>query len=340
MTLMEFSESFCTKKCSATSHCNQPPQRHPKLYFGRGTLHSKCSKLNLWNMFFWKINQDKENYGEGRAALQSLVHDYKEAYHALSKEEQEDLLKEFLSRLRLLVSMLKVNDITQTLNTVENEVSRFIKIYILHSLKCCTGTKSILFTTCGSTDLPLWGITFTTKGVQNFIGPVMGIDNQDFMSKMEGFTIQGMKLASDTRTLICWLIYIELLVQHYQVVITGWPDSIKFTNLSNVSSALPDLKMLERHLVWGATKWVTIDDNELGRLYLEHDEQLNSGNIIDHHRHTRSDKGRKRKQPAVSQKKNTNRNKTHKNAEFIESNQSATAPLADMSGPSTTYSPY
>jgi hypothetical protein len=150
------------------------------------------------------------------------------------------------------------------------------------------------------------------------------------------------------------------VVQHYQVVITGWPDSIKFTNLSNVSSALPDLKMLERHLVWGATKWVTIDDNELGRLYLEHDEQLNSGNIIDHHRHTRSDKGRKRKQPAVSQKKNTNRNKTHKNAEFIESSddegepdedpaaantsssadQSATAPLADMSGPSTTYSPY
>jgi hypothetical protein len=40
----------------------------------------------------------------------------------------------------------------------------------------------------------LWGITFTTKGVQNFMGPVMGIDNQDFMSKMEGFTIQGMKV--------------------------------------------------------------------------------------------------------------------------------------------------
>lgn len=156
-----------------------------------------------------------------------------------------------------------------------------------------------------------------------------------------------------------WTHYFRNVVQRYQVVITGWPDSVKFTNLSNVSSALPDLKMLERQWVSGATKWVNIDDDEFERLRLERDEQLDNGEIIDHRRRTRSDKGRKRKQPAVSQKGNTNRNKTHKSAEFIESSddegepdkdpaaattsgpaaQSATAPSADVSGPSTTTHP-
>lgn len=45
----------------------------------------------------------------------------------------------------------------------------------------------------GSTDLPLRGVAFTTEGVDEFMGSVMNIDNQDFVSKMEGFAVQGMK---------------------------------------------------------------------------------------------------------------------------------------------------
>ncbi|KAG0702914.1 hypothetical protein DFH29DRAFT_804326, partial [Suillus ampliporus] len=364
-------------KTIAGSHQKSIRRVQNQLYFGNGKLRTKRSKPNLWNTFCWKKSQDKENHGEGRAALQSLVHDHKEAYHALSKQEQEDLLKEFTEQretktLGLHISMKsKVNDITQTLKAVENE---------LNSLKCHTGAESILFTTRGSMDLPLRGVTFATEGVQHFMGSVMGIDNQDFVSKMEGFAIQGMKgarkshqqLISDTRASIRQLINVKLqeitgepraamqwthyfhnVVQRYQVIIEGWPESIKFTNLSNVSSALPDLKMLERQWKSGATKWITIDDDELEKLRLKRDEQLDNGKITDHRRRTRSDKGRKRKQPPASQKGNTNRHKIHKSAEFIESSdeetepdqpptaatsppsQSATAPSADESGPST-----
>ncbi|KAG2030987.1 hypothetical protein BDR03DRAFT_1016555 [Suillus americanus] len=46
--------------------------------------------------------------------------------------------------------------------------------------------------TCGSTDLPLQGVALATEGVQYFMGSVMGINNQDLVSKMEGFAVQGM----------------------------------------------------------------------------------------------------------------------------------------------------
>jgi len=42
-------------------------------------------------------------------------------------------------------------------------------------------------------DVPLRGVAFATQGVDNFMDTVMGIDNQDLVSKMEGFAIQGMK---------------------------------------------------------------------------------------------------------------------------------------------------
>jgi hypothetical protein len=54
----------------------------------------------------------------------------------------------------------------------------------------------MLYTTHGSTDLPLRSITFATEGVQDFMQSVMGIDNQDLLGKMEGFAVQGVKGAS------------------------------------------------------------------------------------------------------------------------------------------------
>jgi hypothetical protein len=37
------------------------------------------------------------------------------------------------------------------------------------------------------------GFAFATEGVQNFVASVMGFDEQDFVTKMEGFAVQGMK---------------------------------------------------------------------------------------------------------------------------------------------------
>jgi hypothetical protein len=44
----------------------------------------------------------------------------------------------------------------------------------------------------GSTDMPLRGIVFATEGVNDFMTSVMNIDDQDLISKMEGFAIKGM----------------------------------------------------------------------------------------------------------------------------------------------------
>jgi len=51
----------------------------------------------------------------------------------------------------------------------------------------------MLYTTRGSTDLSLRGITFATEGVEKFMGTVMRIDDQDLVSRMEGFAVQGVK---------------------------------------------------------------------------------------------------------------------------------------------------
>jgi len=50
-----------------------------------------------------------------------------------------------------------------------------------------------MYATRGTTDLPLQGIAFTTDGVKDFMGMVMGVDTNDFVSKMEGFAVQGIK---------------------------------------------------------------------------------------------------------------------------------------------------
>jgi len=51
----------------------------------------------------------------------------------------------------------------------------------------------MLYTTRGTTDLPLRGIAFTTDGIASFMGSVMGIETQALISKMEGFAVQGFR---------------------------------------------------------------------------------------------------------------------------------------------------
>jgi len=52
---------------------------------------------------------------------------------------------------------------------------------------------------------------FTTEGVRNFMGSVIGIDDQEFVSKMEGFAVQGIKgsdrIVDDCYYFLCLIIF-------------------------------------------------------------------------------------------------------------------------------------
>lgn len=63
----------------------------------------------------------------------------------------------------------------------------------MSNLKSRTGVETMLFLTRGSTDLPLRGVAFATKGVEDFLESALKTDEQDFIGKMEGFAIQGVK---------------------------------------------------------------------------------------------------------------------------------------------------
>ncbi|KAG2108476.1 uncharacterized protein F5147DRAFT_773676 [Suillus discolor] len=254
-------------KTIAVSHHKCVCHVQNDLYIGHGLLRLRCSKLNAWNAFCWKKNQETENRNQGQGALESLIHKHWNEYLRPLKDEQDNILAEYADWKTTKVTGLcvstksKINDITQTLKAVKNE---------LNSLNCHTG------------------VAFATEGVQHFMGSVMGIDNQDLVSKMEGFAVQGMKgtatnykqQVSKIRSKICdiintklhqfllvfckafdscalielitgdpdarmqWTHYFRNVVQHYQVAIEGWPDNIPFANLSQASSACPNLEML------------------------------------------------------------------------------------------------
>ncbi|KAG1786002.1 hypothetical protein EV424DRAFT_1306164, partial [Suillus variegatus] len=206
------------------------------------------------------------------------------------------------------------------------------------------------YTTCGSTDLPLHGIAFATEGVNEFMGSVMNIDDQDLVSKMEGFAVQGMKGAarnhqkrmSDIRSAIRqeinktlqaithdpkarmhWTHYWRNIVQRYLVVIEGWPENVPFVNLSTVSSALPNLEMLLDKWETGEIHWKHLDEDEYEKLRQERHEKVSSGEVIKKHRQTRSDKGKKREQPSDH---SSQCRKTYKSAQTVISDDKSDIP--------------
>jgi hypothetical protein len=132
-------------KTIASAHHKSVRRVQNDLYIGHGTLRSRRSKLNAWNAFCWKKNQNSENrkFGfsltihslivsatgdQGRRALEQLVREHKAEYYTLSKEEQQDLVKEYAEQKLTKMTGFrtstksKINDITQTLKAVENEV--------------------------------------------------------------------------------------------------------------------------------------------------------------------------------------------------------------------------
>ncbi|KAG1724775.1 hypothetical protein EDB19DRAFT_1834028 [Suillus lakei] len=286
----------------ATTHQKSFHRVQHDLHMGQGLLHSKHSKLSVWNTFCWKKSQEAKtensSYGRGKDALQSLE-------FADQKETKK------ISGVRISMRS-KINDITQTLKAVENE---------LNSLNSRTGAEIMLYMTRGTTDLPLRAITFTIPGVNHFMDSVMGIDTQDFISKMEGFAIQGIKgeVTSKSKAKMQWADYCRNVVNPYQVTIKGWPEHIPFTNLSKASNTLPDLKHLLDCWQTGSTAWKVLDDKELAQLRREHNEKINSSQIIESHCRTQSNKGKKRVQPVATDNVDPVSQKKYKSAETVES---------------------
>ncbi|KAG1781334.1 hypothetical protein EV702DRAFT_1193517 [Suillus placidus] len=347
-------------KTIAASHHKSVRHVQNDLYIGCGLLRSRRSKLNAWNAFCWKKNQETENRNQGRGTLKSLVHEHRDEYLRLSKDEQDDILAEYADWKKTKATGLrvstksKVNDITQTLKAVENK---------LNSLNCRTGTETILYTTRGSTDLPLRGVAFATEGVQHFMGSVMGgrqsrPSQQDgrlrsarderfecaatnhkqqvsaIRSKIRDIVNTKLKLITgDPDAKMQWTHYFRNIVQRYQVAIKGWPDNIPFANLSQASSACPDLEMLYSKWESNQIQWKVLTDEEFEELHLNRQEQIDRGEIIDHRRRTRSDKGMKRKGAAAA---NPSRRKKYKSSETVEDDDRTAARTANRPSPALT----
>ncbi len=82
-------------------------------------------------------------------------------------------------------------------------------------------------------------------------------------------------------------------MQH-KVMIKDWPDNIPFKNLSEASSALPELKILLKQWPDGTIYWSQLTNEEAKHIVEEHKAR---GNVPDAARHARSDHGKKCKCP-------------------------------------------
>ena len=91
-----------------------------------------------------------------------------------------------------------------------------------------------------------------------------------------------------------WAHYFRNVITPYLVAIEGWPTCTPFTNLSTVSSTLPDLELLLRMWESGSIFWKRLSVGQYEALRFECDAKLNSGELVQHTHRTHSDKGQKR----------------------------------------------
>jgi hypothetical protein len=113
-----------------------------------------------------------------------------------------------------------------------------------------------------------------------------------------------------------WANYWRNVVQRYRVMIEGWPENFPFANLSAVSRGLPELENLLRKWRSGAIFWKHLTSDEFERLEKEHEEKIESGDIVEHRRRPRSDRGKKRRREGGND--SGRRKKSHKSAETID----------------------
>jgi hypothetical protein len=153
------------------------------------------------------ILPDAEPDVQGKEILQHLVHDHRSEYQNLTPQQQDELVAEFEEHKGSMATALRVSvksrlkDVSHTLLAVEQEVINTlftlnVRTYTvvphqLTNLRSRTGAETLLFITRGSTDVAMQPTCFATPGVENFLDGVMKMDVQDFLTKLEGFAVQG-----------------------------------------------------------------------------------------------------------------------------------------------------
>ena len=90
-----------------------------------------------------------------------------------------------------------------------------------------------------------------------------------------------------------WKAYFRNIVSRYRVAIEGWPSTIPFANLSDCSSSMPQLEMLQQKWEMDSTYWRKLTDEEFEVLRQQQNEDIESCSIIESTHRTRSDKGAK-----------------------------------------------
>ncbi|KAF8331608.1 hypothetical protein F5887DRAFT_1081199 [Amanita rubescens] len=158
----------------------------------------KHCKISSWNAFIWKKRElEKENQTSngaiGKGVLQDLVKKWQDEYHKLSPVEKAALNKEYeqhkaqVAKGTRISSRSKVRDVVTTVGVVEN---------MLAGLRSRSGMETQVFAACGSVDIPLKSISISTPGVQDFMEKTMHIDQIEYLGKMEGYALQGVKGAA------------------------------------------------------------------------------------------------------------------------------------------------
>ncbi|OJA14556.1 hypothetical protein AZE42_13395 [Rhizopogon vesiculosus] len=129
-----------------------------------------------------------------------------------------------------------------------------------------------------------------------------------------------------------WANYWHNVVQHYRVMIEDWPDNFPFANLSAVSHGLPELENLLRKWRSGAIFWKHLTSDEFEHLQKEHEEKIESGDIVERCRCPHSDRGKKRRREGGDD--SGRQKKSHKSAETVDTDSEDEQPQ-DPTPPST-----
>lgn len=83
--------------------------------------------INFPALTFWLLDSGNSML-HGKEVLQDLVHNHREEYDQLTSQERKDLVREFeeykatKTKALRVSTKAKINDVTQTLTAVENEV--------------------------------------------------------------------------------------------------------------------------------------------------------------------------------------------------------------------------
>jgi len=136
-----------------------------------------------------------------------LVHQAAEEYQKLTEGERQEYLREYnehedvKEKGEWISNWSKSNDVAQTTRVVGHEVREpresmitgYLPVQQLQALHLRTGIEAVCHVVRGGSDFTFPPITFRTEGIASFLQQVYNIDEQDFVAKLEGYAVHGLR---------------------------------------------------------------------------------------------------------------------------------------------------